>query len=244
RTRGLPNAHEGAIHVPKESSDVEHDYADRVLSHAQRDRAGNLLSRSRSPGCSHRSALARLSVVFSYVPQSDSHACGYISCRCPRLHWIWRKLSTVGQRFRLFLRTVSDCDRNVHPRAPTAARSPRAPPGIPAVGPRGLVAAIVSRHGTATSSAGTTSFTGSSARTLRSTASPTTTRTGRYCSSAIPEGRHAHACTCRDRHRRFERHRIGHNPCASRARLSCRRQFALDQRPEGSATLRKPRARG
>jgi hypothetical protein len=28
------------------------------------------------PGCSHRSALARLSVVFSYVPQSDSHACG------------------------------------------------------------------------------------------------------------------------------------------------------------------------
>ena len=27
------------------------------------------------PGCSHSSALARLSVVFSYVPQSDSHAC-------------------------------------------------------------------------------------------------------------------------------------------------------------------------
>jgi pimeloyl-ACP methyl ester carboxylesterase len=25
----------------------------------------------------------------------------------PRLPWIWRKLSTVGQRFRLFLRTVS-----------------------------------------------------------------------------------------------------------------------------------------
>jgi Zn-finger domain-containing protein len=37
---------------------------------------GNLLSRSRSPRCSHRFALARLSVVFSYVPQSDSHACG------------------------------------------------------------------------------------------------------------------------------------------------------------------------
>ena len=35
-----------------------------------------LLSRSRSPRCSHRFALARLSVVFSYVPQSDSHACG------------------------------------------------------------------------------------------------------------------------------------------------------------------------
>src|SRR5207302_10014921 len=27
----------------------------------------------------------------SYVPQSDSNACG-ISCRCPRLPWIWRKL--------------------------------------------------------------------------------------------------------------------------------------------------------
>jgi pimeloyl-ACP methyl ester carboxylesterase len=26
---GLPNAHEGAIHAPKESLDVEHDYADR-----------------------------------------------------------------------------------------------------------------------------------------------------------------------------------------------------------------------
>jgi hypothetical protein len=25
----LPNAHEGAIHAPKESLDVEHDYADR-----------------------------------------------------------------------------------------------------------------------------------------------------------------------------------------------------------------------
>src|SRR5262252_5556071 len=31
---GLPNAHEGAIHAPKESLDVEHDYADRFLSHA------------------------------------------------------------------------------------------------------------------------------------------------------------------------------------------------------------------
>src|SRR5215831_1235062 len=30
---------------------------------------------------------------------------------------IWRKLSTVGQRFRLFLRTVSDCDRKVHRKA-------------------------------------------------------------------------------------------------------------------------------
>ena len=30
---GLPNAHEGAIHAPKESLDVEHDYADRFLSH-------------------------------------------------------------------------------------------------------------------------------------------------------------------------------------------------------------------
>src|SRR5213593_36392 len=30
---------------------------------------------------------------------------------CPRLPWIWRKLSSVGQRFRLFLRAVSDCDR-------------------------------------------------------------------------------------------------------------------------------------
>src|SRR5215831_7271891 len=114
---GLPNAHEGAIHAPKESLDVEHDYADRFLSHACLGGAGNLLSRSRSPGCSHRSAVARLSVVFSYVPQSDSHACGYISCRCPRLPWIWRKLSTVGQRFRLFLRTVSDCDRRVHRKA-------------------------------------------------------------------------------------------------------------------------------
>jgi hypothetical protein len=35
----------------------------------------DLLSRSRSPRCTRRSALARLSVVFSYVPQSDSHAC-------------------------------------------------------------------------------------------------------------------------------------------------------------------------
>jgi hypothetical protein len=34
RTRGSPNADEGAIHAPKESSDVEHDYADRFLSHA------------------------------------------------------------------------------------------------------------------------------------------------------------------------------------------------------------------
>src|SRR5262249_1511041 len=34
RTRGLPNAHEGAIHAPKGSLDVEHDYADRFLSHA------------------------------------------------------------------------------------------------------------------------------------------------------------------------------------------------------------------
>jgi hypothetical protein len=33
RTRGLPNAHEGEIHAPKESLDVEHDYADRFLSH-------------------------------------------------------------------------------------------------------------------------------------------------------------------------------------------------------------------
>src|SRR3954464_12140009 len=31
---GLPNAHDGAIHAPKESLDVEHDYADRSLSHA------------------------------------------------------------------------------------------------------------------------------------------------------------------------------------------------------------------
>src|SRR5215468_5565939 len=31
---GLPNVHEGAIHAPKESLDVEHDYADRFLSHA------------------------------------------------------------------------------------------------------------------------------------------------------------------------------------------------------------------
>src|SRR5881394_3006602 len=31
---GLPNAHEGAIHAPKESLDVEYDYADRFLSHA------------------------------------------------------------------------------------------------------------------------------------------------------------------------------------------------------------------
>src|SRR5204863_4001721 len=31
--------------------------------------------------------------------------------------WIWRKLSTIGQRFRLFLRTVSDCDRKVHRKA-------------------------------------------------------------------------------------------------------------------------------
>ena len=31
---GLPNAHDGAIHAPKESLDVEHDYADRFLSHA------------------------------------------------------------------------------------------------------------------------------------------------------------------------------------------------------------------
>ena len=28
------------------------------------------------------------------------------SCRCPRLPWIWRKLSTIGQRFRLFLVNV------------------------------------------------------------------------------------------------------------------------------------------
>src|SRR5215471_8868972 len=34
RTRRLPNAHEGAIHAPKESLYVEHDYADRFLSHA------------------------------------------------------------------------------------------------------------------------------------------------------------------------------------------------------------------
>ncbi len=34
RTRGLPKAHEDAIHAPKESLDVEHDYADRFLSHA------------------------------------------------------------------------------------------------------------------------------------------------------------------------------------------------------------------
>ena len=30
---GLPNAHEGEIHAPKESLDIEHDYADRFLSH-------------------------------------------------------------------------------------------------------------------------------------------------------------------------------------------------------------------
>ena len=48
---------------------------DRFLSHAQRGGAGNLLSRSWSPRCPHRSSLARLSVVISYVPQSDSHAC-------------------------------------------------------------------------------------------------------------------------------------------------------------------------
>jgi len=30
----LPNAHEGAIHAPKESLDVEHDYADHFLSHS------------------------------------------------------------------------------------------------------------------------------------------------------------------------------------------------------------------
>src|SRR5947208_3779125 len=36
---------------------------------------------------------------------------------CPRLPWIWRKLSSVGQRFRLFLRTVRDCDRKVHRKA-------------------------------------------------------------------------------------------------------------------------------
>ena len=29
----MPNAHEGEIHAPKESLDVEHDYADRFLSH-------------------------------------------------------------------------------------------------------------------------------------------------------------------------------------------------------------------
>ena len=29
----MPNAHEGAIHAPKERLDVEHDYADRFLSH-------------------------------------------------------------------------------------------------------------------------------------------------------------------------------------------------------------------
>jgi len=28
RTRGLPNARDGSIHKPKESLDVEHDYAD------------------------------------------------------------------------------------------------------------------------------------------------------------------------------------------------------------------------
>ena len=31
KTRGLPKAHEGAIHAPKESLDVEHDYASRFL---------------------------------------------------------------------------------------------------------------------------------------------------------------------------------------------------------------------
>src|ERR1043166_8538221 len=51
-------------------------YADRFLSHAKRGGARNLLSRSRSPECSRCPALARLSVVFSYVPQSDSHAGG------------------------------------------------------------------------------------------------------------------------------------------------------------------------
>ena len=29
------------------------------------------------------------------VPQSDSHACGQISCR-PRLAWIWRKVSPAN----------------------------------------------------------------------------------------------------------------------------------------------------
>src|SRR6266496_1425614 len=35
----------------------------------------------------------------------------------PDFPGLWRKLSTVGQRFRLFLRTVSDCDRKVHRKA-------------------------------------------------------------------------------------------------------------------------------
>ena len=33
KTLDLPNANEGEIHAPKESLDVEHDYADRFLSH-------------------------------------------------------------------------------------------------------------------------------------------------------------------------------------------------------------------
>src|SRR6267143_933317 len=57
------------------------------------------------------------SVVISYVPQSDSHACGQIPCRCSRLPWIWRKFGAVGQRFRIFLRTASDRDGKVHRKA-------------------------------------------------------------------------------------------------------------------------------
>jgi hypothetical protein len=34
RTRGLPNTDKGAIHAPKENVDVEHDHANRFLSHA------------------------------------------------------------------------------------------------------------------------------------------------------------------------------------------------------------------
>ena len=32
KTRGLPNAYEGGIHAPKESLDVEHDDAGRLLN--------------------------------------------------------------------------------------------------------------------------------------------------------------------------------------------------------------------
>src|SRR5262249_24883172 len=60
---GLPNACEGLIHAQKESFNVEHEYADRLLSQGERRGPGNLLSRSRSPRCSHRFTLARLSVV-------------------------------------------------------------------------------------------------------------------------------------------------------------------------------------
>ncbi len=44
----MANAHKGAIHAPKQRLDVEHDYADRFLSHPQREGSGNLLSRNRA----------------------------------------------------------------------------------------------------------------------------------------------------------------------------------------------------